>query len=178
MTGWADRSIGGDTGVFCITGASLGLGSAAGGFGGGVCWTSTAGFIVGGGGEGSGGALDFVGAGGTGGLCTAGADACEDPAMSRLVVSATETVMGGGTTGAAGVIVTWAVGVVDGTNFICGGRTGIGAGVGVGGGAGGSGGGIGLRPCNSSFLSSSAAMSALTKDRLCLVSCALPTRSL
>jgi len=97
--------------------------------------------------------------------------------MSRLVVSATDTVTGGGTTGAAGVIVTWAVGVVGGTNFIiCAGRTGAGAGIGAG--AGASGGGGGFRPCRSSFLSSNAAMSVLMEDRLCFVSWGLPTRSL
>jgi hypothetical protein len=165
--------------------ASLGLGSGTGGCGGGACWTSTACFMAGAGGEGRAGdgALGFVAAGGAGALCTGGDVACEDPAMSRLVVSATDTVMGGGTMGAAGVIVTWAVGVVGGTNFIiCGGRTGagagIGAGAGVGAGAGTSGGGAGFRPCNSSFLSSNVAISVLMEDKLCFVSWALPTRSL
>jgi hypothetical protein len=154
-------------------GASLGIGSAAGGRVGGACWTSTAGFKAGAGG--GGGALGFGGAGTTGEACIVG-DAVDEGAMSRLVVSATDTVMGGGVTGAAGVIVTWAVWVVGGTNVICGGRSG--AGTGVGAGAGASGGGGGFRPCNSSFLSSSAATSVLMNARLCFVSWALPTRSL
>jgi len=81
--------------------------------------------------DGCGGALGLGGAGGTGEPWTEADTACDELAMSRLVVSATDTVMGGGATGAAGVIVTWAVGVVGGTNFICGGRTDAGAGVGA-----------------------------------------------
>jgi hypothetical protein len=148
----------------------LRVGSETAGCGGGAGWISAVGFVTGVGRGGGGGALGFGDAGAAEELCMGG-DTVEDPAMSRLVVRATDTVMGGGTTGAAGVIVTWAVGVVGGTNVICGGRTGAGAGIGAGlgagacagAGAGASAGGIGFMPCSSSFLSSSVAMSVLMK---------------
>lgn len=166
-------SAGGDTAAFCITGDSLGIGSeATGGAGGAGCASTEGVTTVAGGGEG-GGALGFMGGWIVGELCTVG-DTVDDAAISRLVVRATDTVIGGGTAEAAGLMVTWAVGVAGGTNVICGWR----AGACAGGGACGSAGGLGFRPCSSSFLSSNVAMSVLMKDRLCFVSWAFPTRSL
>lgn len=112
-------------------------GSTAGGAGAGVAMTGAGGGAGGvGGGGGAGGASttgfviwgsDGTGGGGAGlgrvGWTPAGENcfddvAVEEPAMSRFVVKATETVMGGGATGTAGVRVIWAVGVVGGTRVI------------------------------------------------------------
>lgn len=103
----------------------------------------------------------------------AGGDAGDAVPISKFVASGTDMVTGGGVTGVADVMATWAVGAVGGTNVICGRAGGVGTDV-----ADGSSGEDGLTPCSSSFFSSSAAISFLTRVTVCLVSAGDPIDSL
>lgn len=86
---------------------------------------------------------------------------------STLVVSGTDMVIGGGTTGVADAMVTVAMGAEGGTSVICGRTGGTGAGE-----AGASSEAEDLSPCRSSFLSSSVAIRLLMRVTVCLVSAA------
>lgn len=100
-------------------------------------------------------------------------DAGDVAPISTFVASGTDMVTGGGVTGAADVMVIWAVGAVGGTNVICGRPGGVGLDV-----AEGFSCADGLSPCNSSFFSSSVAISIFTRLTVCLVSAGVPIASL
>lgn len=102
-----------------------------------------------------------------------GGDAVDVAPISTFVVSGTDMVMGGGGTGAADVMVIWAVDAVGGTSVICGRPCGVGLDV-----ADGFSGADGLSPCSSSFFSSSVAISIFTRLTVCLVSAGVPIASL